>query len=159
LTVSENIAVPLRLNCKNGHQINERVNELLQQFRLFDDEKNVSLENRRVDSLSGGQLQRVFLARAIVHSPQIVFVDEPTSALDKTRAREALDILKNLQEKENTAVVMITHDRALAYEYSDKVIEMEPGATKGTGRIKEVCSRETFLQRVCSHCNGNGIVP
>ena len=145
LTVAENIAVPLRLN---GKQAKERVNELLTVFRLFDEEKNESLANRRVASLSGGQLQRVILARAIAHSPEIVFVDEPTSALDKTRAREALDVLKELKEKENTAIVMITHDRDFAALYSDKIIEMEPGQVKGTGRIKEVCTGETFRQRI-----------
>jgi ABC-type lipoprotein export system ATPase subunit len=133
LTVSENIAVPLRLNGISDTDSSKRVAELLQAFELVETGKKERIANARVNKLSGGEFQRVVLARAIAHSPEIVFVDEPTSALNRELARNAL---KQLRQLTSSAIVMITHDTELAKEFSDQVIEMEP---KGkTGIIKNI---------------------
>jgi ABC-type lipoprotein export system ATPase subunit len=131
LTVSENIAVPLRLNGVFDTDSRKRVAELLQAFGLAETEKKERIANARINKLSGGEFQRVVLARAIAHSPEIVFVDEPTSALNRELARNAL---KQLRQLTSSAIVMITHDTELAKEFSNQIIEMEP---KGkTGIIK-----------------------
>jgi ABC-type lipoprotein export system ATPase subunit len=141
LTVSENIAVPLRLNGVSKTDSSKRVAKLLQAFGLAETEKKERIANARVNKLSGGEFQRVVLARAIAHSPEIVFVDEPTSALNRELARNAL---KQLQHLTSSAIVMITHDTELAQEFSNQIIEMEP---KGkTGVIKNIVLTNTDIQ-------------
>ncbi|GHT18132.1 hypothetical protein FACS1894189_5490 [Planctomycetales bacterium] len=143
LTVSENIAVPLRLNGVPESQCRKRVTELLNAFDLGGEAKGNRLAHARINKLSGGEFQRVVLARAIAHSPQIVFVDEPTSALNRELARKALIQLKSLQgEKESTtAVVMITHDETLSEEFSDQIVRMAPEATRAAGGIVEIITK------------------
>jgi ABC-type lipoprotein export system ATPase subunit len=136
LTVSENIAVPLCLNGASGIERKKRVDELLNAFGI------THRKTARINKLSGGEYQRVVLARAIAHSPQIVFVDEPTSALNRERAVEALQELKKLGQEKQTAVIMITHDVELAKKFSDQIIEMEPKG-KGAGHIKNVLPCQT----------------
>jgi ABC-type lipoprotein export system ATPase subunit len=143
LTVTENIAFPLRLNGVPSSQSSKRVKELLEAFDLSNQVKGNRLANARVNKLSGGEFQRVVLARAIAHSPRIVFVDEPTSALNRELARKALIQLKNLQnDKANkTAVVMITHDETLSEEFSDQIIKMSPETNRAAGRIVEIINK------------------
>jgi ABC-type lipoprotein export system ATPase subunit len=143
LTVSENIAVPLRLNGVSESQCRKRVTELLNAFDLGGEVKGNRLAHARINKLSGGEFQRVVLARAIAHSPKIVFVDEPTSALNRELARKALMQLKNLQcEKESTtAVVMITHDETLSEEFSDQIIRMAPDVNRAAGSIVEIITK------------------
>jgi len=119
LTVSENVAVPLRLNGWTKQEIKQRVETLLSDFGITEH------ANKRENELSGGQRQRVVLARAIAHSPALVFVDEPTSALDSETATKALQMLENLQKSDGTTVVMITHDDRLASEFSTRIVEVE----------------------------------
>jgi len=143
LTVSENIAVPLRLNGVPESQCRKRVAELLNAFDLGGETKGNRLANARINKLSGGEFQRVVLARAIAHSPQIVFVDEPTSALNRELARKALIQLKCLQSESSsrTAVVMITHDETLSEEFSDQIVRMAPETNRAAGRIVEIINR------------------
>jgi ABC-type lipoprotein export system ATPase subunit len=148
LTVSENIAVPLRLNGFTESQCKKRVSELLDAFELGGDAKGKRLAHARINKLSGGEFQRVVLARAIAHSPQIVFVDEPTSALNRELARKALQQLKTLQSNNNnaldktTAVVMITHDERLSEEFSDQIVRMVPETKRAAGRIAEITLKD-----------------
>ncbi|WP_116344519.1 ABC transporter ATP-binding protein [Blastopirellula marina] len=151
LTVRENIAVPLRLNGIGRRQVNGRVDELLASFGLDassdlesenGDQRKNRLAHARVNKLSGGEYQRVVLARAIAHQPRIVFVDEPTSALNRELARKSLIQLKlsQLTGDNPGAVVMITHDEELAAEFADMVIRMEPEPGKAAGRVVEIAS-------------------
>ncbi|MDR3108670.1 MAG: ATP-binding cassette domain-containing protein [Planctomycetaceae bacterium] len=135
LTVAENIAVPLCLNGVSSGERKERVDELLAAFGIQ------HRKTARINKLSGGEYQRVVLARAIAHSPKIVFVDEPTSALNRERAVEALKELQKLGREKQTAVIMITHDVELAKQFSDQIIKMEPKG-KSSGHIKQVVSRQ-----------------
>ena len=127
LTVGENIAVPMRLNGIPKNTCNERVEQLLADFELCEHDKKSRFADRWVNGLSGGESQRVQLARAIAHLPDIVFVDEPTSALNRDLARGALQLLR----KNAKTVVMITHDTVLANEFSDRVITMKPQGETG----------------------------
>ncbi|MEM7473779.1 MAG: ATP-binding cassette domain-containing protein [Planctomycetota bacterium] len=162
LNVQENIGLPLRLNGYHNPAYSERVQELLTFFELDNEDEGeeertiekktaktsvtsverkvgIPIALRRVNKLSGGQFQRVVLARAIAHRPRIAFVDEPTSALNKTLARRALGHLsETLRQAEHPgAVVMITHDQALADEFADMVVRMEPDG-KYSGKVCEV---------------------
>ena len=121
LTVAENIAVPMRLNGIGQKESSKRIKELLEIFEI------VGKSHARINTLSGGEYQRVVLARAIAHSPNIVFVDEPTSALHRKRAELALRLLKETAlEKPDTAIVMVTHDQKFAEYFSDWIVDMAP---------------------------------
>ena len=82
-------------------------------------------ENKKVKDMSGGQQQRVAIARAIVNDPDIILADEPTSALDSTTAKEIIDILKDLQKKGKT-IVVVTHDINVAKKM-DKIVSIQDG--------------------------------
>ena len=90
-------------------------------------------ENRLPGKLSGGEQQRVSIARALVKQPKILFADEPTGSLDINTGKDIIELLKELNN-EGLAIVMVTH--ALEYtSYADRVIEMKDGVVVGADRI------------------------
>lgn len=104
---------------------------------------------KRMDSypheFSGGQLQRIMIAMALINQPDILIADEPTTALDVTIQAEILDLIKDLQAKLGMAVIFITHDLGLAEHYADKVCVMRYGEIIETGAIKQVFANPTHL--------------
>jgi len=72
-------------------------------------------ENRLPSELSGGEQQRVTIARALVNEPKILFADEPTANLDTISSKSVLEIFKNLNEKDGITIVMVTHEEELIY--------------------------------------------
>ena len=81
-------------------------------------------------NLSGGQEQRVAVARALVSNPEIIFADEPTAALDKESGLNVVAILKALGQTRQTTTVMVTHDNRIL-ELADRIITMEEGRIVG----------------------------
>jgi len=156
LTVQENIASPLRINGAPRRLWKARVQELLDAFDLhrvktINDSDNPATEEKnganrdglatsRVNQLSGGEYQRVSLARAIAHQPHLVFVDEPTAALNRELARDALNQFRALQQQrpDKGATIMITHDEQLAGEFANVTIRMAPLQNRPAGRVVEV---------------------
>ena len=118
LTVSENIAVPMRLNGASIKESDQRVASLLKAFSIDN-----ARAHARVNELSGGEYQRVALARSIAHSPEIVFVDEPTAALDRKNAQESLKFMSS-SVWQKQSVVMITHNEELASAFATQKVEM-----------------------------------
>lgn len=108
LTAAENVALPLLLTGRSRQKAFTRAHEELVALGL------AGLENRRIGQLSGGQAQRVAVARALIHRPQIVFADEPTGALDSQTADEVLTLLINERRAHDYAVVIVTHDERVA---------------------------------------------
>lgn len=151
LTVWENIAAPLHFNGVTGWPCRQRVDELLRAFRLGDGEGGAGngrptsrLSHSRVNKLSGGEYQRAALARAIVHSPTLVFVDEPTAALNRELAWGALSELRALQRREQAsgATVMVTHDEQLAAAFANMIIRMAPLKSQPpAGEVVEITRR------------------
>ena len=90
--------------------------------------------------LSGGQRQRVAIARALVLEPDLIIADEPVSMVDASSKAEILYLMRELQEKHNTAFIYITHDIATAYHFSDRIAVMYAGHIVETGPTKEVIS-------------------
>ena len=122
LTVAENIAFPLDI----ARQPNPaRVDELIDAVGLG--HRRDSLPNQ----LSGGEQQRTAVARALVSHPKIVFADEPTGNLDEQNADQVMQLLLDLRQKVGSALVVVTHDPALA-EMADRVITMHDGIIDGS---------------------------
>ena len=117
LTVAENIAFPLDIARRPNKA---RVNELIEAVDLG--HRRNSLPNQ----LSGGEQQRTAVARALVSQPKIVFADEPTGNLDEQNANQVLQLLLDLRQQVGSALVVVTHDAALA-EMADRVITMHDG--------------------------------
>ncbi|UJF25164.1 ABC transporter ATP-binding protein [Suttonella sp. R2A3] len=90
---------------------------------------------------SGGQLQRIMIAMALINSPDLLIADEPTTALDVTIQADILDLLNELQQELGMAIIFITHDLGLAEHYADTVCVMKDGEIIEQGDIKEVFAR------------------
>ncbi|MFE9135420.1 ABC transporter ATP-binding protein [Streptomyces sp. NPDC007355] len=122
LTVEENAALPLRLAGISKSHAHAMAAQILGRLGMGD------LLRRRTSKLSGGQCQRVAVARALVHRPDVVFADEPTGALDSANAAAVLDEFLHLSRRQKTAVVIVTHDADVAakadtqYTMSDGVL-------------------------------------
>ena len=77
--------------------------------------------------LSGGQQQRVAIARAIVNSPKVLIADEPTGNLDPETSKEIISLLERINEKQNTTVLVVTHDSKIVQEHKKRTILIEDG--------------------------------
>jgi len=97
---------------------------------------------RRVQDLSEGERQRLFLAQCMLQEPKILFLDEPTSHLDIGRQYRTLDLLKEFQKKEGCTIIAILHDLNLASLYCDRIIMMKEGSVISAGTPSEVLTYE-----------------
>ena len=113
-------------------------------------ENNISLLNieelrdRNVETLSGGELQKALLARALAQEAKILLLDEPTSALDLNNAVEFMKILKNISIKKEISVIIIIHDLNLASLFCDSLIILKDGKFVEKGSPKEVINEENI---------------
>ncbi len=89
-------------------------------------------------NLSGGQLQRVIFAMALVHKPKLLLLDEPTTALDASLRGEIIELLKNLQEKFNFYMLFVTHDINLALKLCENMVVLKEGKVVEIGKSKEI---------------------
>lgn len=126
LTAAENIALPLELNALPEPQIGARVAELLRQ---------VGLEARGgafPDQLSGGEQQRIAIARALAHRPALILADEPTGNLDAVTGENLLQLLTGLSRGADQTLIMVTHNLEVA-NMADRVATLEGGVIEQTG--------------------------
>ena len=131
-TAAENIAYPMEICRKPKDWIKKRTEELL---------ALVGLEGRgnaAVSTLSGGQKQRIAIARALACEPSILFCDEATSALDPQTTRSILALIKEIQEKMNLTVVMITHQMEVVRDACDRVAVLENGKVVEEGMVSDI---------------------
>lgn len=118
----ENIALPLRLDGKNPDT-----------FRIMDLMEQLEIENCRdkfPQEMSGGEQQRISIARAMIVDPAIIFADEPSGNLDAENARIVAEILALASVKEKQTIVMVTHDRQMA-DYADRILQISDGVVGG----------------------------
>ncbi len=99
---------------------------------------------RSLGSLSGGELQRVVLARALAQEAPILLLDEPTSALDLGRQQQALELVDRLRHDHGLTVVSAMHDLSLAGQYADRLLLLEQGRLAAQGSAEEVLSEATI---------------
>ena len=120
LTALENVMVPLELRGESPRKIEGRAKELLSEVGLGDRMDHYPTQ------LSGGEQQRVAIARAFINSPEIQFADEPTGNLDTETGSHIEELIFDLNRKEETTLVLVTHDPALA-EKCDRIITLKNG--------------------------------
>ena len=101
---------------------------------------------RSIFSLSGGEFQRVLMARALVQETKIMLLDEPTSALDMNYALEIMKLTSHFVKKESLTAVMVIHDLNLASMYCDNLIFLKEGKVAYTGTPKELFKPEVFSE-------------
>lgn len=116
----ENVCMPLLIRGEPVRDILPKAQTLLESVGLKD------RMTHRPGELSGGERQRVAIARALVNEPACVLADEPTGNLDPRNAAKVLDLFVGLQKSHGTAVLMVTHDRAIA-QCADRMFELENG--------------------------------
>ncbi len=119
LTAEENILLPAELSGYND-QPRQRAKELLDRVGLTNRAHHYPIQ------LSGGEQQRIALARAFITQPPILMADEPTGNLDSANGQHVLDLLLQLNRETETTLVLVTHDRKLA-EYGDRIITLRDG--------------------------------
>lgn len=103
-----------------------------------------SLAERKVGELSGGEIQRLVIARVLAQQPQAILLDEPTSNLDINHQVEILDLIKNLCREDNQTVVITLHDLNLAAQYCDRLIMLNRGQLHAQGTPAEVISSKNI---------------
>ena len=134
-TVYENVAFVMRAVGAKEHQIRERVPYVLELVGL--ESKHDSL----ADKLSGGEQQRVSIARALVNNPSTIIADEPTGNLDEDLSLEIMSLLQEIN-KLGTTVLVVTHDMKLVQQMGNRVVSLKSGqvvsdGTEGVGRYEE----------------------
>jgi putative ABC transport system ATP-binding protein len=123
MTLEENVELPLRLAEVDHAERPVRVREALERVRL------THRLGHRPTELSGGEQQRLAIARALVNRPKILLADEPTGNLDSATGEAILALLRELQSALGMTIVMVTHERPLAEHFADRL------ATMGDGKL------------------------
>jgi putative ABC transport system ATP-binding protein len=130
MTAEANVALALTLQGVYGRERRARAIEILGQ---------VGLEHRsrhRPAELSGGEQQRVAVARALVNRPPLLLADEPTGNLDRRTAAELVHLLHEIHRTSHTTVVLVTHDEELAGHVASRVVRLRDGRLAGEERIR-----------------------
>jgi putative ABC transport system ATP-binding protein len=140
LTAVENVALPLLLAGKSRRQALTPSVAVLERVGLSDRADHFP------DELSGGEMQRVAVARALVIEPDAVLCDEPTGNLDSANSTEVLKLLRSLPEAGRRAVVMVTHDPDSA-AYGDRIVHIRDGLVDAEEPVNHPLARETAATR------------
>jgi len=136
MKVSNIVSEPLEIH-NIGHD-SEREKIVLDTLREVKLEPAEEIANKYPHMLSGGQRQRVVLARALVLKPKIIIADEPVSMLDVSIRAEVLELMKDIQKKNNISFIYITHDLATARYFGDRIIILYLGKIMEFGPINQV---------------------
>ncbi|HEV2140643.1 MAG TPA: ABC transporter ATP-binding protein [Candidatus Dormibacteraeota bacterium] len=128
LNVLENVTLPLRY-VRDGKAGRARAVELIDRVGLSDRIKH------RPTELSGGQMQRVAIARSMVNSPSLILLDEPTGAVDTETAQQLVDLLKRLNREDQVTIVLVTHDLDIAGE-AKRQIRLKDGRVLSDEKVE-----------------------
>jgi sulfate transport system ATP-binding protein len=132
MTVYDNVAFGLSVRKRPKAEVEGRVKELLGLVRLD------GLAERYPSQLSGGQLQRMALARALAVQPKVLLLDEPFGALDAQVRGELRDWLRHLHEEIHVTTIFVTHDQEEAMEVAEQIVVMNAGKIEQTGTPREL---------------------
>lgn len=120
LTIGKNLEVPMMPLRTKSQERRERIREVAELVGIGD-----KLE-QKPNKLSGGQLQRAAIARAIINRPKIILADEPTGNLDRENTKHIMELLLRIKKEQNTALIIVTHDESVA-AMADRVLRMDDG--------------------------------
>ncbi|WP_405998780.1 ABC transporter ATP-binding protein [Streptomyces sp. NBC_00829] len=123
LSCTENVALPLRLSGTRRKEAERTAKEWMERLDVAD------VGHQRPGEVSGGQGQRVAVARALVTSPRVLFADEPTGALDSLNGEQVMQLLTDAARDTNAAVVLVTHEARVA-AYSDREVIVRDGKVR-----------------------------
>ncbi|MEH7451504.1 ABC transporter ATP-binding protein [Gottfriedia acidiceleris] len=125
----------------------EKVNHALKMTNMYE------LKNQLVDSLSGGQRQRAWIAMTLAQDTDTILLDEPTTYLDLTHQIEILDLLYELNEKEQRTIVMVLHDINLACRYAHNVVAISNGKIYAEGDPENIINQNLICDVFCMNCD------
>lgn len=130
--VYDNIAFPLTLKNQKKEEYDTRIKHLIELVGLTGKEKSYPSQ------LSGGQKQRVAIARALASEPDLLLLDEPTSALDSITTRALLDLLKEIHQKTQATILIITHELSVVEKVCEKVVVIDGGQFIEEGKVSDI---------------------
>lgn len=120
LTAEENVLLPIMLKGKITDEHRARANELMEYLGIAE------LKNKLPSKMSGGEQQRVAIARGLIINPEVILLDEPTGNLDSKNSEEIMNLLKKINKETNTTIVQVTHSDHNA-NYGDVIITIKDG--------------------------------
>jgi len=126
LTAVENVRLAMEINDQPAKISKKRAMELLEYLGIAERATNLPKQ------LSGGEQQRVAVARALANQPSLILADEPTAALDSTRGRQVMELFAKVAHEQNAGVIVVTHDHR-ALDIFDRTLEMEDGKLRTNG--------------------------
>jgi ABC-type Fe3+/spermidine/putrescine transport system ATPase subunit len=135
LSVFDNVAFGLRMRNLSADEIDRRTRAVIAQVNLS------GFEKRRVTELSGGEQQRVALARTLAPRPRLIMFDEPLGALDRTLREDLINELRALLQREQIPVIYVTHDQEEAFALADRILLLHAGEIVQAGTPAEVHAR------------------
>ncbi|MHB8097744.1 MAG: methionine ABC transporter ATP-binding protein [Erysipelotrichaceae bacterium] len=130
--VYDNIAFPLTLKNRKKEEYDARIKHLIELVGLVGKEKSYPSQ------LSGGQKQRVAIARALASEPDLLLLDEPTSALDSITTRALLELLKEIHQKTQATILIITHELSVVEKVCEKVVVIDGGQFIEEGKVRDI---------------------
>ncbi|AXK21543.1 MULTISPECIES: ABC transporter ATP-binding protein [Bacillus] len=149
LTVKENIVLPLTLDNVSLNEMNNKVEVISKKLGIE------QILDKRTYEISGGQAQRTAIARALIHSPQLILADEPTGNLDSKAANDVMELLKKLNQEQQVTMMLVTHD-PVAASYCDRVIFITDGSFYNEIYRGDKCSKfHKNITDVLSSLGGN----
>lgn len=140
LKVKENIAIPLSLMNATVSYIKDKISEVSKRLGIED------LLEKYPAECSGGQVQRIAIARAIIAKPKIIIADEPTGNLDSKNSNAVMKLFKELNEKDGITILMVTHD-AVSASFAHKVLNIKDGKIDNT-MVRGEKTQRTFFDEV-----------
>ncbi|MFD2657813.1 MULTISPECIES: ABC transporter ATP-binding protein [Gracilibacillus] len=139
LTIAENIMLPLTLDGWKVKDMENKLAQIANQLGI-----DTILRNRSFE-VSGGQMQRAAIARAIIHEPTIIFADEPTGNLDSKASRQVMDALSQLNSQKEATTLMVTHD-PFAASFCERILFIKDG--KIFNELHKGDNRQSFFQEI-----------
>lgn len=139
LTVEENIVLPLTLDGEKVAVMKKKVRDIAPRLGIE------GLLNKRIAEISVGQAQRVAVARAMVHQPELLLADEPTGNLDTKSSKDVMGLLQQLNEAEQATILLVTHD-PLAASYCQRIVFIKDGEL--VHDIRRTADQKAFYEEI-----------